>query len=73
MKTLGVPYSDEDVANAEASARAQAAQIADGLRADAGIEKLEERQVVALIAYLQKLGKTVDTTVSQGAGQGVDR
>ncbi len=65
MKTVGVPYTDDEVANAEASAREQAAKIAEGLKADAGIDKLEERQVIALIAYLQKLGKTVQKEVAQ--------
>lgn len=60
MKSLGVPYTDEDVKNAAASARAQAKKIAEGLDKDSGLSKLEERQIVALIAYLQKLGRPID-------------
>lgn len=59
MKSLGVPYSDDDVKNASASARAQAKQIAAGLDKDAGLAKLEERQIIAVIAYLQKLGRPI--------------
>lgn len=60
MKSLGVPYTDEDVKNAAESARAQAKKIAEGLDKDSGLSKLEERQIVALIAYLQKLGRPID-------------
>lgn len=57
MKTLGVPYTDYQVEMAEKDARAQASQIAAEL-ADQGAPKgLEEREIVALIAYLQSLGQ----------------
>jgi hypothetical protein len=36
-------------------ARAQAAGIADGLR-DAGVDADPDKRIIALIAYLQKLG-----------------
>jgi cytochrome c oxidase cbb3-type subunit I/II len=53
MKALGVPYSDEEVKNAAGLAKAQAEQVA------AAIEKpeLANTELVALIAYLQSLGK----------------
>lgn len=59
MKSLGVPYTDDDVKNAVASARSQAKQIAAGLDKDSGLPKLEERQIIAVIAYLQKLGRPI--------------
>ncbi len=59
MKALGVPYTDDDVKNAVANARSQAKQIAAGLDKDSGLAKLEERQIVAVIAYLQKLGRPI--------------
>lgn len=59
MKSLGVPYTDEDVKNAVADARKQAKQIAAGLDKDSGLPKLEERQIIAVIAYLQKLGRPI--------------
>jgi len=55
MKTLGVPYGDDDVANAETWAREDAKKIADGLNAE-GAEIQDDREILALIAYLQKLG-----------------
>ena len=56
MKWLGVPYTDEDIANAEASARAQAAAEAKKIVDQKGPGGLEEKKVVALIAYLQRMG-----------------
>lgn len=58
MKTLGVPYSDENLENAISDAQAQAEIISQNLR-DGGVkdEELASREIVALIAYLQRLGK----------------
>ena len=55
MKTLGVPYGDEDVANAESWAREDAKKIAAGLVAE-GAQVQDDREILALIAYLQRLG-----------------
>lgn len=57
LKMLGVPYSDTDIAQAEANAKIQAAQIMDRLRADKVTESLADKEIVALIAYLQRLGQ----------------
>lgn len=58
MQKLGVPYTDEQVANADILAEKEAKVIADGLRAQ-GIkdDKLETKEITALIAYLQALGR----------------
>ena len=56
MKSLGVPYSDSEVVHAEAMARADAKSIADGLIAQGAPAGVEEKEIVALIAYLQRLG-----------------
>ncbi|HTO09518.1 MAG TPA: cytochrome-c oxidase, cbb3-type subunit II [Myxococcota bacterium] len=61
LRSLGHPYSDADVAGAEASARAQQAEIAAKLRA-AGIAltPVQERcETLAVIAYLETLGRAV--------------
>ena len=55
MKMLGVPYGDEDVERAESWAKEEAASIAAGLRAE-GADVKEDREIIALIAYLQRLG-----------------
>jgi cytochrome c oxidase cbb3-type subunit I/II len=56
MKTIGVPYSDADVASASNDARAQGDTIAKDLR-DQGIDAAPDAEIVALISYLQHLGK----------------
>ena len=59
LRRLGHPYSDAEVANAAADALAEAERIAGSLRA-AGIElsEVEARsEAIALIAYLQSLGR----------------
>jgi cytochrome c oxidase cbb3-type subunit I/II len=58
MKRLGVPYPDgyEDIAAAEM--QKQAEEITAGLSRD-GIQTLPDREIVALIAYLQKLGSDI--------------
>lgn len=58
MKNLGVPYTDDEAGNADILAESQAKTIAENLRKD-GVEDdhLEQREIVALIAYLQALGK----------------
>ncbi len=56
MKSLGVPYTDHEIQKAVAIAKAQAAEITRGL-ADAGIDmKMQDKQIIAMIAYLQRLG-----------------
>ncbi len=55
MKILGVPYGDDDVANSESWAREDAKKIAAGLVAE-GAQIQDDREILALIAYLQRLG-----------------
>jgi cytochrome c oxidase cbb3-type subunit I/II len=59
MKALGVPYSDEDVSGAIDSAKAQAEKITQGLLSSGVPASIKDKQIIALIAYLQRLG--VDT------------
>ena len=73
LRTVGVPYSDQDIANAQAAIEQQAKAIVADLEAN-GVEKspayqmaykgkkvdLTKKEIVALIAYLQRLG--TDTT-----------
>ncbi len=79
--TLGVPYSQKDYETAAEHARAQAQIIADEIVVQDGPTGLEEKQVVALIAYLQRLGTDIYKTpeaeveaeaepVEQAAGEG---
>ena len=56
MTQLGVPYSAETVANAETMARGQAKFIADDIAKQGGPAGLEDKEVIAVVAYLQRLG-----------------
>ena len=58
MKSLGTPYSDEEVGNAVRTLEAQSKLIADDLVAQ-GVARspgMERREIISLIAYLQRLG-----------------
>jgi cytochrome c oxidase cbb3-type subunit I/II len=55
---LGVPYGDA-VRDAPAQARAQARTIAAEIEAQGGPAGLGDREIVALVAYLQRLGQDV--------------
>ena len=57
LKALGVPYSDEQAGNADVDAEQRAKQIADALNEQGVKGKLDDKEIVALIAYLQALGK----------------
>jgi len=57
LKMLGVPYSDEMVANADIHAQKQAQELAAQLQAAGGPAGLEKKQIIAMIAYLQALGQ----------------
>ena len=56
MRFLGVPYSMNEVDLGEQNARDHAARIAATLKQDGAGEGLENKEIVALIAYLQRLG-----------------
>ncbi len=61
MAMLGVPYG-EAVNAAEAMAREQAVTISAELVSQGGPPGLESKQIIALIAYLQRLGTDIMTT-----------
>ncbi|MBS1962054.1 MAG: cytochrome-c oxidase, cbb3-type subunit I [Bdellovibrionales bacterium] len=66
LRRVGVPYSDADVANAEADARTQSGEIAAKLASDGAPAGTETREIVALIAYLQTLGKMTPAPTKVG-------
>lgn len=57
LKNLGVPYTDQQVQNADLDAEAQAKVIADGLKAQGVKDKIDHKEILAMIAYLQALGQ----------------
>jgi cytochrome c oxidase cbb3-type subunit I/II len=64
MQKIGVPYTDQDIAGSEDMARAQAAAVADKIVKQGGPKGLEESQIVALIAYVQRLGTDLFVNVA---------
>jgi len=66
MKTLGVPYDEGYEEIALNDLNAQAEQIAANLKKD-NIEVVPQTEIVALIAYLQRLGTDIKVKDSQAA------
>lgn len=59
LKTLGTPYSDEEIERAVEILDEQARKIAENLTKD-GIEGVDhETEIIAIIAYLQRLGTDI--------------
>jgi cytochrome c oxidase cbb3-type subunit I/II len=58
MQTLGVPYPAGFDAIAVNNLNEQANKIAEGLKKD-GIEVKSDREIIALIAYLQRMGTDI--------------
>ena len=59
MRTLGVPYPEGYEDQAMADLNGQANEIADDLMAS-GIEVAPNREIIALISYLQRLGRDIE-------------
>ncbi len=58
MTKLGVPYSEEEIANAKTLLEQQAKEIGDDL-AQSGETGMHDKEITALIAYLQRLGTDI--------------
>jgi cytochrome c oxidase cbb3-type subunit I/II len=66
LRRLGVPYPEGYERQAEADLRAQAATIADGLT-KGGLATTSDREIVAVIAYLQRLGTDISKPSARAA------
>jgi cytochrome c oxidase cbb3-type subunit I/II len=58
MRSVGVPYTASAIAAASGDADRAAEQIASGLAREAGANIDKHAELIALISYLQRLGKT---------------
>lgn len=61
MKQLGVPYTDTEVANGIANLKGQSTEIAQSL-VQQGVSpeaQVHDKEIIALIAYLQRLGTDI--------------
>jgi cytochrome c oxidase cbb3-type subunit I/II len=66
LRSTGVPYSAHDVAGIPEALRRQGAEIV-GRLAPAGLHTEADREIVAVIAYLQRLGRDGKTALSAQA------
>jgi cytochrome c oxidase cbb3-type subunit I/II len=58
MRTLGVPYAEGYENQANNDVDAQAEKIVKNLK-EAGIETTKDKEIVAMIAYLQRMGADI--------------
>ncbi len=61
LSRVGVPYSEADIAGAAAHAQRQADAIAAEVVAQGGPKALNRKEILALVAYLQRMGTDVKT------------
>jgi cytochrome c oxidase cbb3-type subunit I/II len=59
MALLGVPYDASALGHATDQARAQATEVAAKLQLQGGPRDVSDRDVIALIAYMQRLGRDI--------------
>ncbi|MGJ1387427.1 cytochrome-c oxidase, cbb3-type subunit I [Sphingobacterium spiritivorum] len=71
MRVLGVPYSDKDIENAHADIAKQAEAIAKDLAANQ-VKVGSDREIIAIIAYLQRLGTDIKAEPAAAAASNVD-
>ena len=70
LAKLGVPYSEEDISGAKQQLLAQAKEIEVSLRQDPefvknyGNSNIQNKEIVALIAYLQRLGTDIKSNTN---------
>jgi cytochrome c oxidase cbb3-type subunit I/II len=57
LQKVGVPYSEEEINNSIANAKEQAQVITDDLVKSNVPAAIIDKEIIALIAYLQRLGK----------------
>ncbi|MEO8619830.1 MAG: hypothetical protein ABI625_02120, partial [bacterium] len=57
------PYGDA-VTHAEAMARAQATEIGDDIVKSGGPAGLQDKEIVAIVAYIQRLGRDIKGTTT---------
>jgi cytochrome c oxidase cbb3-type subunit I/II len=68
MAMLDVPYDAQALAHAGAMARQQATEVANTLVTNGGPRGMEVKEVIALIAYLQRLGRDIQLSQEPQGG-----
>src|SRR5690606_16521168 len=67
LRAVGLPYPDEVIAYAPALARAEAEALAAEVAAQGGPERLADKEIAALVAYLQRLGTMTEPPPAEDA------
>ena len=67
-RRLGIPYTEAEVTGAARLAQAQADSIAARVVSQGGPERLRHREIVAVVAYLQRLGRDARAAVALDSG-----
>jgi len=67
MAMLGVPYGADALDHADGMAQHQATELATKLRDEGGPAGMEGKDVIALIAYMQRLGRDIQLAPHEGA------
>jgi cytochrome c oxidase cbb3-type subunit I/II len=69
LRRLGVPYPEGYERQAQADLRAQAEKIASGLKSN-GLPAEADREIIAMIAYLQRLGTDIKASAQTAQVEG---
>jgi len=70
LSRVGVPYDASEVDNAVALAQEQARTIAAEVAEQGGYEGLEDKEIVAMVAFLQRLGTDIKAQAGLAAAGG---
>jgi cytochrome c oxidase cbb3-type subunit I/II len=60
LRKVGVPYTDEEIQNAQKSIAAQSQKVVANLAMGSITNAPADREVIAVIAYLQRLGTDIE-------------
>jgi cytochrome c oxidase cbb3-type subunit I/II len=67
LKKLGIPYTDDQVRNAAKDYAAQAAMVVGSLMTQGKTDAADDAEIVALVAYLMRLGRNLEPAGGQAA------
>jgi cytochrome c oxidase cbb3-type subunit I/II len=67
LRKVGVPYTDDEIAGAQKSIEAQSKKIVANLAAGSISNAPPDREIIALIAYLQRLGTDIKAAPGSNA------
>jgi cytochrome c oxidase cbb3-type subunit I/II len=67
LKKLGTPYTDEQLQGADAAYRTQAAAVVANLAVQGKTGADPDAEIVALIAYLMRLGRNLEPVQGQAS------